>query len=84
MDAVDDEMRRTESVKQSTIGLTDGEESQIEPDFIEEIGNVTVAQGRDAFLSCSIAHLNDYTVSYKVVIVESLVVKPARDRERGQ
>jgi hypothetical protein len=23
---------------------------------------VTIAQGRDAILSCSVAHLNDYTV----------------------
>jgi hypothetical protein len=39
---------------------TDGEEP--EPEFIDQIGNVTIAQGRDAILSCSVAHLNDYTV----------------------
>ena len=33
-----------------------------EPDFIGQIGNVTIAQGRDAILSCSVALLNDYTV----------------------
>jgi hypothetical protein len=42
------------------IKATDGEEP--EPEFIDQIGNVTIAQGRDAILSCSVAHLNDYTV----------------------
>ena len=58
-----DRKRERVKSKQLSIRLTDGEESQIEPDFVEEIGNVTVAQGRDAVLSCSIAHLHDYTVS---------------------
>jgi hypothetical protein len=47
--------------KKKLIKVTkNGEEP--EPDFIGQIGNVTIAQGRDAILSCSVAHLNDYTV----------------------
>lgn len=44
----------------------EGEEP--EPEFIGQIANVTVAQGRDAVLSCSVAHLNDYVVRDDIYI----------------
>lgn len=53
---------------QSTAGADQEEEGvESEPEFIQSIGNVTVAQGRDAVLSCSIGHLNDYTVEFECV-----------------
>ncbi|XP_059351240.1 lachesin-like isoform X2 [Daphnia carinata] len=45
---------------------------EAEPDFIGQIDNVTVAQGRDAILSCTVSHLNDYTVGWVKVDTKAI------------
>ncbi|XP_032784973.2 lachesin isoform X1 [Daphnia magna] len=58
------------SLDRLPLALTATDEA--EPDFIGQIDNVTVAQGRDAILSCTVSHLNDYTVGWVKVDTKAI------------
>ena len=44
------------------------------PMITEDIGNMTVALGREATLKCVVTHLSDYKVTHQTIISSVLIV----------
>lgn len=39
-------------------------QAEVEPEFLQELENHTVTQGRDVHFTCVVNHLSNYRVSY--------------------
>ena len=49
----------------------------------EDIGNMTVALGREATLKCVVTHLSDYKVTHQTIIYSVLIVNIVLSRLLG-